>query len=95
MPNKHIMLQIKMIFVFLIDRIQKVHNYIFLLFFLNHQLFYYLLLLKKDYKFDIAITALCKHISANQAEKELRELGLKVSTFCSISKRMFLLAALM
>jgi hypothetical protein len=33
----------------------------------------------KDYKFNIALVALCNHISALQAEKELRQLGLNVS----------------
>jgi hypothetical protein len=33
----------------------------------------------KDYKFNIALACLCNHISANQAEKELRAMGLKIS----------------
>jgi hypothetical protein len=33
----------------------------------------------KDYKFNAILVVLCKHISAFQAEKELREVGLKVS----------------
>lgn len=33
----------------------------------------------KDYKFNAALVVLCKHISALQAEKELKEVGLKVS----------------